>query len=264
MVTRWQSAVLFVVLMVLGVDPSSAASMVVFDFDAIQSSSKKGPRASDIESYMENLFGADLTVSPNTVASGSKPSVRNLRVLGMPSDTLGASNSFLKIGKGKGNSGIAFDFGDNPIHSFSVDYQLFKKAKSFAILADGVKISEQTLTKAQRKSGLAGHQSAYYFDGPVKTLQFVGFKKKSFNIDNLTINIPLESDAGEVESYDSGIPTLLKFFQSNFSSDTPVAFVVSNNLNQLNATAAVPEPASVFLVTAGFIGILGANRKLTC
>ena len=263
MAKRWQLIGLFVVLLALAVNPSYAASMVMFDFDNIHSSSKKGPRASDIESYMENLLGADLAVSPNTVASGSKPSVRNLRVLGMPSDTLGASNSFLRIGKGKGNSGIAFDFGDNPIHSFSVDYQLFKKARNFAILADGVKVNQQTLSKAQRKSGITGHQSAYFFDRPVQTLQFVGLKKKSFGIDNLIINIPLESDTDDVSGDDSDVSvTFSNFSQSNLNLDTPVGLVATDNLGQFNATATIPEPASVFLVAAGLIGIFAAKRRL--
>lgn len=255
---RWEWIALFVVLIALAGNSSSAASMVTFDFDDIQSSSKKGPRASDIEAYMENLLGADVTVSPNTVAGDARPSVRSLRVLGTLSDTLGASNSFLKVGKGKGTSGIAFDFGDNPIHSFSVDYQLFKKAKSFAIMADGVKVSQQILSKAQRKSGIAGHQDAYYFDRPVQTLQFVGLNKKSFSIDNLIINIPLESGTDDVSWDDSNVP-----ITSNYLNSLAVVGIdATNNPDQLNGTAAVPEPVSVLLVAVGLIGIVAAKRRL--
>lgn len=258
MANRWGWSAVVFPLVLLAANPSSAASMVVFDFENIQSSSKKGPRASDIEAYMEDLFGANLTVSSNTVASGSRPSVANLRVLGMPSDSLGASNSFLKIGKGKG-SGIVVDFGDNPINSFSVDFQLFKKAKTFAIVADGVTINQQTLSKAQRKSGMVGHQSAYYFDEPVHTLQFVGLKKKSFMIDNLVINIPLDAE-GDVSFNSADNATAFESF-SNLSNFSPAVFNTAN-VDQLDAAAAVPEPGSVFLVAFGIIAMFAAKQRL--
>jgi len=47
----------------------------------------------------------------------------------------------LKVGKGNG-AGITIDLGDNPIDSFSVDFQLFKRTKNFSILADGVVINQ--------------------------------------------------------------------------------------------------------------------------
>jgi hypothetical protein len=145
-----------------------------------------------------------------------------------------------------------------------VDYQLLKKAKSFAILADGDKVNQQTLGKAQRKSGIAGHQNAYYFDRPVQTRQFVGLKKKSFSIDNLIINIPLESDADDVNGDDSnGEMTFSNFFQANYlNSEAVVGPVATGNLDQVNATAAVSEPASVFLIAAGLIAIVAAKQRL--
>jgi hypothetical protein len=36
-------------------------------------------------------------------------------------------------------------------------------------LADGVVINQQVLSKSQRKTGLAGHQNAYFFDSAVHT-----------------------------------------------------------------------------------------------
>src|SRR6266568_7994758 len=163
---------LFFLAILLADRPALAASMVLFDFDQIQSHSKKGVDASDVEAYMEGLFGSDITLSQKTTDV----------------------NSALRVGKGKGAPAITIDFGINPIDSFSVDFQLFKKAKSFTILADGVVVNQQTLSKAQRKAGLTGHQSSYFFNTPVQTLQFVGLQKKSFAIDNLVINIPLPTD----------------------------------------------------------------------
>jgi hypothetical protein len=75
-------------LAVLFADRSAlAASMVLFDFDQIQSHSKNpqshsktGVNASDVEAYMEGLFGSNITVSQKT----------------------SAVNSSLRVGKGKG------------------------------------------------------------------------------------------------------------------------------------------------------------------
>jgi hypothetical protein len=133
---------------------SFAASMVLFDFDQIHSQSKKGVTGSDIEAYMEGLFGSDISVSRNTTAVNDNGTISNSSQ--RLSDTRTGSNSYLKVGRGKGTSGITIDFGDNPIDSFSVDFQLFKRAKNFSILADGVVINQHILSKSQRKTGWLG------------------------------------------------------------------------------------------------------------
>src|SRR6266508_6460067 len=218
--------------------PAFADGMVLFDFDQIQSQSKKGVNASDVEAYMEGLFGSAVSVSQNTTAV----------------------NSFLKVGKGNGASGITIDFGANPIDSFSVDFQLFKNAKSFTILADGVVINQQILSKAQRKAGLTGHQSSYFFDTPVHTLQFVGINKKSFAIDNLVINIPLD-EGGEIMS------------ASGFVLTTDVPFGIENpfvgsSVNPftdtiiLNQVTAVPEAASLLKLAVGLCGAWFSRRLI--
>jgi hypothetical protein len=205
--------------------------MVLFDFNQIHSQSKKGVNASDVEAYMEGLFGSDISVSQNTTAG----------------------NSFLKVGKGNGASGITIDFGANPIDSFSVDFQLFKKAKSFMILADGVVINQQTLSKAQRKAGLTGHQSSYFFDTPVHTLQFVGLQKKSFAIDNLAINIPY--DESESDPNEHG---------SNSSGDSPPggAGAAGDSIITNQVTAAVPEPSSLLMLAIGLCAAWFSRRVL--
>src|SRR6266508_7008082 len=193
---------------------------------------------------MEGLFGSDITLSQKTTAV----------------------NSSLRIGKGKGAPAITIDFGANPIDSFSVDFQLFKKAKSFAILADGVVINQQTLSKAQRKAGLTGHQSNYFFDTPVHTLQFVGLQKKSFAIDNLVINIPLPTDEqldnpddlneeSEIDSNENG----------NNSSGNGLpggAGAGGDSIITNQVTAALPEPSSLLMLAISLCGAWFSRRVL--
>jgi hypothetical protein len=211
--------------------PSAFAnSMVLFDFDDIHSQKKK-VTAADIEAYMEGLFGADLSVSSNTTAIRAGNSLNLLH-----SQFAGLNSGFLKVGKGKG-AGIIIDFGDNPIDSFSVDYRLLKKAKNFSILADGVVINQLTLSKAERKTGIAGHQDDFFFDTPVHQLQFVGLGKKKFAIDNLIINIPQLGDEESENPPPGGGPI-----------DLP------GSINQ------VAEPSSLLMLAVGLCGALFSRR----
>ena len=222
------------------------ADMVSFNFDDIQSQARKGPNAADIEVYMEGLFGSDISVSQNT-AAGKIGGSATAGLLQSPSAPLGITNGFLNAGKGRG-SGISFDFGANPIDSFSVDWLVRKGGKSFTILADGVVINQQVLSKAQRKAGLSGHQDSYFFDDPVHKLEFIGLKKKSFAIDNLVINIPLpgseETEQAENEQNEGNA--------NQTGGDPPL----------VDTNAAVPEPSSLFMLVLGLCGA-GLSRRIT-
>jgi hypothetical protein len=247
MVPKTLTRILLFFLTVLFFEPSAfASSMVVFDFDDIHSQ-KKSVKAADVEAYMEGLFGADLSVSRNTTAIGSIGG-NSLNLL--HSSSAGLNNGYLKVGKGKG-AGIIIDFGDNPIDSFSVDFRLFKRAKNFTILADGVIINQQTLSKAERKVGLVGHQSDFFFDTPVQTLQFVGLRKKSFAIDNLVINIPLPADGVSDSSLES-------------SSDSSAGEGLLDNPTggDIGTINQVAEPSSLLMLAVGLCGALFSRRVL--
>jgi PEP-CTERM motif-containing protein len=250
------------------IDRPVRADMVSFDFDDIQSQSKKGPKAPDIEIYMERLFGSDISVSRSTTSAKAGS---NAGLLQSPSAALGIDNGYLKVGKGRA-SGISFDFGANPIDSFSVDWLLRKGGRSFTILADGIVINQETLSKALRKSGLAGHQDSYFFDTPVHNLEFIGVKKKSFAIDNLVINIPLptdqeedlagsnegnqgDTDQTENDPDEDGNPSENSF---TVGLDNPIS---GDNAGITQVAAAVPEPSSLLML---LIGVCGAwfSRKV--
>jgi hypothetical protein len=235
---------LIIVIATLLICPVEATSTVLFDFDQIQATSKKGVSGADVELYMEGLYGSGLSVSPKTTAVHG-PSFYGSSTL----SGLAGHNSYLTVGKGKKAPSIVINFDDNPIDSFSVDFKLFKKAKSLSILADGELINHQTLSKAQRKTGLSG-QSTFFFDTPIHSLQFVGSKKKSFAIDNLSIDLPgdfgfASNLNGNLGSFPSGTdPT-----SANSSLDDISAIV--------QPLADVSEPSSLLLFTVGSLGFWG-------
>src|SRR6266545_3336947 len=90
----------------------------VFDFDPINAPKKKSQHAAAIESYMEHLYGSEITVGARTqIVNGPGNLARTGAALSAPSD------GYLKSGNGK-NSGITLSFDASPISSFSVDSQV--------------------------------------------------------------------------------------------------------------------------------------------
>lgn len=225
-----------------------ALSTTVFDFDQVEPTPRKGKAGAQVEVYMEKLYGSNISVTQNTGA------VRGASIY----DAGDLDNSYLKVGKGKGGSSIVIHFDDNPIDSFSVDFKLFKGAKRFSILANGQLIDSQTLTKAQKKSGLSGHRT-FLFDGPIHTLEFVGLKKKSFAIDNLAVDLSSDTEEhGSVTGTNSDSdPT------NDPSPDRSSGFIVTQDGapgpsgpgDETNGPAinqvAVPEPSSFLLFASG-------------
>jgi hypothetical protein len=209
--------------------PTRVFSTTVFDFDQVEPTPRKGKPGVQVEVYMEKLYGSNISVTQNTGA------VRGASIY----DAGDLDNSYLKVGKGKGGSSIVIHFDDNPVDSFSVDFKLFKGAKRFSILANGQLIDSQTLTKAQKKSGLSGHRT-FFFDGPIHTLEFVGLKKKSFAIDNLAVDLSSDTDIAALSTSD---PT----DDPNDGEEPP-----TNGSSGLIFTGGdIPDPSALFLETDG-------------
>ena len=241
--------------------PIEATSTVLFDFDQIEATSKKRVSGAKIEIYMEGLYGSGLSVSPKTAAVHG-PNFSGSASLSGPA----LDNSYLTVGKGRGAPTITINFSDNPIDSFSVDFKLFKKAKRFSILADGELIHHQILSKAQRKKGLSGQQVAFFFETPVHSLQFVGSKKKSFAIDNLLVDLPVDPDLGSSHINGNAGVTLFET-NTDINDNTGGSLFESNNISQNQAledtsaiiqpSAEVREPSSLMLFALGLFGFCG-------
>lgn len=75
-----------------------------------------------------------------------------------PSASLHGNEAYLKVGRGRGPSGITLDFGTNPINSFNVDWRIFKGGKSFTILADprpAAELEQKTVGPVMRLTAMA-------------------------------------------------------------------------------------------------------------
>jgi hypothetical protein len=198
MPNRFWWAVFFLLGLIL-LDRVVFAEMTLFDFNQAPTSPKR--RANNyiaIESYMEGLFGSDITVSQGTTAVMSMGylGTSDMTLAGGLAPSISSPDALLLNGKGR-NSGLVLSFGSSPIHSFAVDWEVFKKGTGLIIKADGVVIYENLLTKSERKTGIMDHLAPVYFDQPIHTLEFIGLGKTRIGIDNLAVNIPLPSNGSE-------------------------------------------------------------------
>ena len=232
--------------------PAMANSLVSFDFDGLSSKAYRSKDYTSVESYMETIYGEDISVSKGTAAfKGNFAPLTNFFVsnIGQPS----SPGMYLR---NSANKPIILDFGTNGISSFSVDWKLFKNGKGLTILADGIIVDQQTLLKSQKKSG-AGGNLTLYFDDAVHQLQFVGLKNTRFGLDNLLINLP-EPDAGGLEN--SSLTE--EFNDSNEGQGDPGERInpLENIVPLVDTTASVPEPASLVLLALGLCAAWWSRR----
>jgi hypothetical protein len=152
-----------------------------------------------IESYMEDLYGSHITVSQGTTATIGSLAASEMIFPGGLAPSVSSSDTFLLNGKGK-NSGLTLSFGNSPINSFAVGWEVFKKGSGITIKADGVVIFQELLTKSQRKTGVSDYLAPIFFAHPIQTLEFIGVRKSKIGIDNLVVNITLPGDDSEDSS----------------------------------------------------------------
>ena len=198
----------------------------LFDFNDINAPKRKKLHAAAIDTYMERLYGSEITVGPRTQVGGIPGTTARAA-----SSLSSASGEFLKNGRGK-NSGITLSFDASPISSFSADAQVFKRGVGILIKADGVIVYQHLLTKAEKRSGIMDSIDPIFFDQPVHTLEFVGMKRTKIGIDNLQVNL-LGGNGGNGETGGG------------------------------SQSALVPEPSSLLMLGIGFLAIAWLARRST-
>jgi hypothetical protein len=149
-----------------------------------------------IESYMEGLYGSDITVSRGITATIGSLSTSEMIFRGGLAPSVSSPGAFLLNGKSR-NSGLVLSFGNSPINSFAVDWEVFRKGTGITIKADGVVIFQDLLTKSQRKTGVSDRLAPVFFDNAIHTLEFVGLRKSKIGIDNLAVNIPQPNESSD-------------------------------------------------------------------
>jgi hypothetical protein len=195
---------IFFLLGILFLDRVVFADMTVFDFNQAPTSPRRhANNYVAVESYMQGLFGSDISVSRGTTAVTGIGNLGNtdMTLTGGFGSSINSPDAFLLSGKGR-NSGLVLSFDSSPINSFAVDWEVFKKGTGIIIKADGVVIYQNLLTKSESKTGIMNHLAPVYFNSPVHTLEFIGLGKTRIGIDNLAVNIPLPANGSENQSSD--------------------------------------------------------------
>jgi len=142
---------------------SAAATTVLFDFEDVPYCGN----AEVIETYMENIYGSDITVTSARAKTG------------FFSGPLG-DDKYIYASPWLGKSCLSISFNEEPITSVSFDLGMI--ISSFTAFADGQEIlSESWHCWSSDNSG------TIYFDSPVTTLEFTDSCIGIIELDNLTV-----------------------------------------------------------------------------
>ncbi|HWP56311.1 MAG TPA: PEP-CTERM sorting domain-containing protein [Candidatus Acidoferrales bacterium] len=268
---------------------AAADPAVIFDFNSLPPGLQSAPGADSIESYMEGLYGADISVDTGAYTSNSGIKVKkkfahlgntdgalyaaklNKKQLKLrASDTFLANPATVKGAK----SYLALDFGSKPISGLEFDFEIFPVRKKFpaglTVKADGVTILEYSASKKDKKTGLLGHQSLLLFDTPVHKLEFIGTPNTPIGIDNLLVYNPAWGGSNGLGlSAGSGFVGAIAGNNLPSESEPPnggegpldysgTAWVVDSP----QALQEVPEPSALFLIGAGVAAIALTRLRL--
>lgn len=203
--------ILLLVFFLFSLYPLPAGAVpILFDFNALASGRNSATGPDPIETYMENLYGSDITVNRGA-------QTRKARVEGRPRGLyLGNSDNALDRGPfvmppghpdpkdtfliNRWNSRlpltvrdrIVITFEQIPISSVELDWEIFPvtrrgKKADITIKADGTTIFFQALFGKDKEKGDLGHFGPYAFSTPVHTLQFIDWTDAPIGIDNLHV-----------------------------------------------------------------------------
>jgi len=203
----------------------------LFDFNELNVPKKKSQQAAAIESYMERLYGSDITVGPGPQIVTTAP--RGAQAAQAAGGLSPAYDAYLKSGNAR-NPAITLSFDASPISSFSVDSLVFKRGVGILIKADGVIVFQHLLTKAEKRSGVMESIDPVFFDKPIQTLEFIGINRSKIAIDNLEVNLSTPSVNREDQL----------------------------GADQIAQLASVPEPSSLLMLGVGFLATSWLMRRL--
>lgn len=148
---------------------NATAVAVLFDFDELPYLSG----STTIETYMENLYGSDITVTRARVGNGVIPGI------------LGPDH-YIQTVPILGARWFSFSFNEVPITSVSFDWGV--EASAFYAYADDVEIFRRRFSFWN-----SGTTETISFDTTVTTLKFKGSCLRfEFEVDNLTVTPVLE------------------------------------------------------------------------
>ena len=147
---------------------NTAAVPVLFDFDDAPYLGV----AADIEVYMENVYGSDITVEGGIVGNG--------RFHGPLGQDEGDDDHYIQAGPNHGTSWFSFSFNKLPITAVSFDWAV--EANAFHAYTDDVEFFS---------SGWgwwgSGNSGTTCFDSPVTVLKFTNSDIWEIEIDNLIV-----------------------------------------------------------------------------
>lgn len=147
------------------------ATTVLFDFEALPYCSD----ATAIESYMEDIYGSDITVT------GARAKTCFF------SGPLG-EDTYIFSSLCPGKSSLSISFNAEPITSVSFDFGMI--LSSFTAFAD-----DQEILAEPWRCWSSGNSGTIYFDSPVTTLQFDDSCIGVIELDNLAVTAVPEPTA---------------------------------------------------------------------
>lgn len=135
--------------------------------------------AADIEAYMEDVYGSDITVSGGLVGDGIFPGPLH----DYPGDL------YIQAGPDWGTYWFSFSFEDHPITSVSFDWGV--RLDAFHAYADGVEI----FSSPGWDCWTWGNSGIISFDSPVTTLKFSDSYLGEIEVDDLIVTTAVPEPA---------------------------------------------------------------------